>query len=76
MPWEKRLSSIHKTQQSNFLWAHGHSPFGPFGNSSSFSNLAVDQVWVWVWVWVVRMWVCLWVGGGCECGGWCECGCG
>jgi hypothetical protein len=47
MPWEKRFSSIHKTQQSNFLWAHGHSPFGPFGNSSSFSNLAVDQVWVW-----------------------------
>lgn len=44
MPWEKRHSGLKGAAESNFLWAHGFSPFGPFGNSTSFSQINVDQI--------------------------------
>jgi hypothetical protein len=44
MPSEKRYSARLKALETNYLWAHAHSPFGPFGTQPQLSELAVDQV--------------------------------
>jgi len=44
MPPHTRYSPLHKASRVNYLWAHGFSPFAPFGNATHLSDTSVDQV--------------------------------
>jgi hypothetical protein len=44
MPPHQRYCPLHKARRFSYLWAHGFSPFAPFGNATHLSDAAVDQV--------------------------------
>jgi len=44
VPPQTAFSQLQGKTVTSMLWAHGGTPFGPFGNSSSYSQIAIDQV--------------------------------